>query len=175
MASIEEVLKARDEHYEKTGEWLDYGNAYARFEHLHSTPIPAGEGPNSKRRVTTSATGQRSSRPWLLPEEKKEIKIQFLNGSPVKDIAASVGVSPPTVVNHLKAMGLYTYEPPKSWTTEEEELLRDFYFHDVPISDIAGMLHRTENSIRSKINKLGLNVQKKNRSGTAIPKAASKN
>ena len=161
MASIEEVLKARNEHYEKTGEWLDYGNAYARFEHLHSTPIPAGEGPNSKRRITTSVTGQRSSRPWLSQEEKKEIKRQFLSGSSVKDISLSVGVSKPTVVNQLKAMGLYTCEPPKSWTSEEDELLRDFYFHDVPVSDIAGMLYRTEHSIYSRIAKLGLNVQKK--------------
>lgn len=162
MATIEEYTQKCKDHEEKTGKYLSYGKCVA----MH---------PEMKTKTTSSVTVQRPSGTWLSENEKKEIERQFLNGRQVKDIAASVGVSKPTVVNNLKAMGIiYTYEPPKNWTTEEEDLLRDFYFHDIPVSDIAGMLQRTECSIRSKINKLGLNVQKKNRSGTAIPKATSK-
>ena len=175
MASIEEVLKARDEHYEKTGEWLDYGHAYAKFEHLLSTSVHSDTKPKSRKKQTSSVTGQRVSRSWLSPKEKNLIKNYFLSGRSVKDIAEIIGVTSVTVINQLKSMGLYECTLPNKWTAEEEDLLRDFYFHDVPIFDIAGMLHRTESSIRSKINKLGLNVQKKNRSGTAIPKAVSKN
>ncbi len=162
MASIEEYKQKCNEYEEKTGKHLSYGKCVAMY-------------PEMKTKTSSTVTVQRPSATWLSEKEKKEIKRQFLNGSPIKDISASIGVSKPTVVNHLKAMGIYTYEPPKNWTAEEEDLLRDFYFHDIPVSDIAGMLQRTESSIRSKINMLGLNVQKKNRSGTAIPKAASKN
>lgn len=162
MASINEYKQKCNEYEEKTGKHLSYGKCVA----MH---------PEMKTKTSSAVAAQRTSGTWLSQKEKEEIERQLLNGIPLKDIAASVGVTKNTVVNHLKAKGLYTHEPPKNWTTEEDDLLGDFYFHNIPVSDIAGMLQRTECSIRSRINVLGLNVQKKNRSGTAIPKAASKN
>lgn len=101
MASINEYKQKCNEFEEKTGKHLSYGKCVA----MH---------PEMKTKTSSAVAVQRASGTWLSEKEKKEIERQFLNGSPLKDIAASVGVSKPTVVNHLKAKGLYTHEPPKT-------------------------------------------------------------
>ena len=107
-----------------------------------------------------------AGRPWT-PEDDKKLKELYQNNISLEEICSILQRRIRRVNNRLAFLGLIQPEANQfktpgmeragmSWTVEEEQKLRDLFNQQQPIDEIARALHRSERSIRFRMERLQL-------------------